>query len=67
MYSCVGEAVFSSDILLQSSVSHDLSEIILICWFGSLVTITIIINVETVVLLDLLGTMTHFIQDSFGE
>ncbi len=47
--------------LLQSSVSHDPSEIILICWFGSLVTITIIINVETVVVLDLVGT----IHDTF--
>ncbi len=37
--------------LLQSSVSHDPSEIILICWFGAqetflLIIIIIIINVE---------------------
>ncbi len=37
MYSCE---------LLQSSVSHDLSEIILICWFKSQEIIIIIINVE---------------------
>ncbi len=38
MYSCE---------LLQSSVSHDLSEIILICWFDAQeIIIIIIINVE---------------------
>jgi len=33
MYSFDGETTFSAS-LLQSSVSHDPSEIILICWFG---------------------------------
>jgi len=32
--------------LLQSSVSHDPSEIILICWFGGQETFLVIINVE---------------------
>ncbi len=32
--------------LLQSSVSHDLSEIILICWFAAQETFSIIIKVE---------------------
>ncbi len=39
--------------LLQSSVSHDPSEIILICWFDAQETIIIIINVKTVVLLNI--------------
>ncbi len=34
MYTCGGKAEFSTS-LLQSSVSHDLSEIILICWFDA--------------------------------
>ncbi len=33
-------------LLLHSSVSHDPSEIILICWFGAQETFHIIINVE---------------------
>ncbi len=33
--------------LLQSSVSHDPSEIILICWFADKETFLIIISVET--------------------
>jgi len=33
MYSCDGKAEFSVSSL-QSSVSHDPSETILICWFG---------------------------------
>jgi len=33
--------------LLQSSVSHDPSEIILKCWFGAQETLLIIIIVET--------------------
>ncbi len=37
---------------LQSSVSHDPSEIILICWFAAQETFLIIFNVETVVLLN---------------
>ncbi len=40
MYSCDGE--FSAAITLEP---HDLSEIILICWFGAQETF-IIINVE---------------------
>ncbi len=32
--------------LLQSSVSHDPSEIIIICWFAAQETFLIIINVE---------------------
>ncbi len=43
IYSCGGKAEFS---LLQSSVSHDPSEITLICWFAAQETILIIINVE---------------------
>jgi len=34
MYSCYGKADFSES-LLQSSVSHDPPEIIIICWFGA--------------------------------
>ncbi len=41
IYSCDGKAEFSAS-LLQFSVSHDLSEIILICWFGAQVTFLII-------------------------
>ncbi len=33
---------------LQSSVSHDLSEIILTCWFTAQDTFLIIINVENI-------------------
>jgi len=36
--------IFSS--LLQSSVSHDPSEIILICWFAAQETFITVINVE---------------------
>ncbi len=36
----------SHQSLLQSSVSHDPSEIILICWFGAQETFLIITNVE---------------------
>ncbi len=43
IYSCDSKAELS---LLQSSVSHDPSEIILICWFGAQETFTIIINVK---------------------
>ncbi len=44
IYSCDGKSEFS---LLQSSVSRDASEIILICWFGTQATfIIIIINVD---------------------
>ncbi len=39
------KAEFSAS-LLQSSVSHDPSEIILICWFAAQETFLIIINVE---------------------
>jgi len=34
IYSCDGKAEFSAS-LLQYSVSHDPSEIILLCWFGA--------------------------------
>ncbi len=34
IYSCDGKAEVSAS-LLQSSVSHDPSEIIIICWFGA--------------------------------
>ncbi len=40
--SCDGKAAIK-----QSSVSHDLSEIILIWWFAAQETIFIVINVET--------------------
>ncbi len=39
------KAEFSASFL-QSSVSHDHSEIILICWFDAQETFLIIINVE---------------------
>ncbi len=45
MYFCDGKATFSSAIL-QSLVSHDTSEIILICRFGVQVTFLTIINVK---------------------
>ncbi len=65
MYSCVGEAVFSSDITPVFSVTWSFrNHSNMLIWFS---TITIIINVETDVLLDFVGTMTHCIQDSFGE
>ncbi len=44
------KAEFSAT-LLQSSVSHDPSEIILICWFAAQDTFLIIINFENGVLL----------------
>ncbi len=50
IYSYYGK--FSAS-LLQSSVSHDPSEIILICWFAAQKTFLIIINVKTVVLLNI--------------
>ncbi len=49
MSSCDGKAEFSAS-LLQSSVSRDPSEIILICWFAAQETFIFIINVEIVVL-----------------
>ncbi len=39
--------------LLQSSVTHDLSEIILICWFAAQETFLIIIHFSAVVLLNI--------------
>ncbi len=42
IYSCDGKAEFSAS-LLQSSVSHDPSEIIQICWFAAQETFIIII------------------------
>ncbi len=47
MYSFEAKAEFSAS-LIQSSVSHDPSEIILICWFGAEETFLIIIIFETV-------------------
>ncbi len=41
----IEKAVFSAS-LLQSSVSHDSSEIIIICWFAAQEIFLIIINVE---------------------
>jgi len=56
MYSCDGKTEFSAS-LLQSSVSHDPSEIILISWF--------IISVETGVLLhNVFLKRDHFVFDS---
>ncbi len=40
-----GQTEYSAS-LLQSSVSHDPSEIILICWFAAQETFLIIFNVE---------------------
>ncbi len=46
MYSCDAKLNFQQPLLL-SSVSHDHSEIILICWIGAQETLIIIImNVE---------------------
>ncbi len=42
---CDGKAEFAAS-LLQSSVSHDPSEIILICWFAAQEIFLIIQNVE---------------------
>ncbi len=49
---CDGKAEFSAS-LLQSSLSHDLSENILICCFDAQDTFLIIINVENVMLLNI--------------
>ncbi len=47
--------------LNQSSVSHDPSEIILICWFSAQETFIIIINIENLVLLNIFAeTMIFF-------
>ncbi len=45
IYFCNASAEFSAP-LLQSSVSHDPSEIILICWIDAKETFLIIINAE---------------------
>jgi len=45
IYSCGGKAEFSA-ALFQSKVSHDPSEIILICWLAAQETFIIIFNVE---------------------
>jgi len=45
IFSCDGKAEFSAS-LLQSSVSHDPSENILMCWFAAQETFPIIFNVE---------------------
>jgi len=49
--SCDGKAEFSAS-LLQSSVSHDSSEIILICRFGAQKTIFLTSTLKTVAVLD---------------
>ncbi len=56
MYSYNGKAEFLSS-LLQSSVSHDPSEINLKCWFASQKTFPIFINVKKVQLLNFVETM----------
>jgi len=43
MYSCDGKSEFSAS-LLQSSVSHDPSKIMMICWFDAQETFLIIIS-----------------------
>ncbi len=48
----------SSASLLQSSVSHDPSEVILICRFAAQEKILIIISVENMMLLHILGLLT---------
>ncbi len=57
------KAVFSAS-LLQSSVSHDPSEIILICWFAAqetfIINIIIIINVTVVLVHIFVETFIHF-------
>ncbi len=50
--------------LLQSSVSHDPSEIILICWFAAKETFIIIINVENSLLQIFVEMYTLSFQDS---
>ncbi len=45
LFISVIKAEFSAS-LLQSSVSHDPSEIIIICWFAAQETFLIIMNVE---------------------
>ncbi len=47
MYSCDGKSEFSA-ALLQSSVSHDPSQIIVICWFKKKYFIIIIIILEDI-------------------
>jgi len=44
IYSCGEKAEFSSALLLQSTVSHDRSEIILKCWFAAQEMLIIIVN-----------------------
>jgi len=46
--------------LLQSLVSHDPSEIILICWFGA--QETLLSMLKTVVLLNILNSDTIFFK-----
>jgi len=48
IYSCDGKAEFSAS-LLQSSVSHDSSEISVICWFVAQETFLLIISVKNFV------------------
>ncbi len=63
MYFCDDKAKFSAS-LLQSSVSHDSSEIILICWFAAQETFITIINVENSLLLSIFVEIVFFFQNS---
>ncbi len=50
-------------LLLQSSWSHDPSEIIVICWFGAQETFVIIMNVEKqLLLIFFVETMIYFFR-----
>jgi len=60
-----GKAEFSTSLLLQSSVSHDPSEIILIWWSPAQETFLIIINVENRCAASYFcGNHDTFLQDS---
>ncbi len=52
--------------LLQSSMSHDPSEIILICWFAAQETFLIIV-LKTVVLLNIFAETVLFFEGFFDE
>ncbi len=53
--------------LLQSSVSHDLSEIIQICWFAVQATFLIVSVENSSVAYDYVETMVHFPPEFFDE
>ncbi len=61
IYSCDYKAEFTAS-LLQSSVSHDSSEIIIIYWFDAQETFLIVINVENFIFL---WKLWYRFQDSF--